>query len=95
MGRLRAWLGGAYLHEFGRPRPHTTGFRPPTVAPGDLKEKPAETVRLLRLAMLVNGVDLSGWPGGLVSAAHGMAEVDETVAAFGESLAMLKRDGVV
>ena len=30
------------------------------------------------VAMLVNGVDITGWPGGLVSAAHGDAEVEET-----------------
>ena len=65
-------------------------FDAATQAPDDLKQKPAETVRLLRLAMLVNGVDLSGWPGGLVSAVHGAGEVSETVEAWAESLAMLQ-----
>jgi glutamate-1-semialdehyde 2,1-aminomutase len=89
---------GTALHVFMSPAGKPIDpehFDPATVRPDDLKRKPAETVRLLRLAMLVNGVDLSGWPGGLVSAAHGVAEVEATVAAFRESLAMLKRDGVV
>ncbi len=47
----------------------------------------------LRLAMNVNGVDLTGWPGGTISATHGEAEIDATVAAFARSLDMLKADG--
>jgi hypothetical protein len=39
-------------------------------------------------------VDISPWPGGLVSAAHGEAEVAETLAAWAESLRMLQADGV-
>jgi glutamate-1-semialdehyde 2,1-aminomutase len=69
-------------------------FDPAAIPPGELKAKPAETVRLLRLALLVNGVDISGWPGGLVSAAHGEDEVGETLAAWAESLKMLQADGV-
>ena len=66
----------------------------PAAIPGDeLRQRPAGVVRLLRLAMMVNGVDLSPWPGGLVSAAHGPAEAEETVAAFAESLRMLQEDG--
>jgi glutamate-1-semialdehyde 2,1-aminomutase len=58
---------GTALHIYMNPagetfRPET--FDPTLVPPANLKAKPAETVRLLRLAMLVNGVDLSGWPGG-------------------------------
>jgi glutamate-1-semialdehyde 2,1-aminomutase len=83
-----------YMNSAGEIFPPET-FDPTAVQPAGLKAKPAETVRLLRLAMLVNGVDLSGWPGGLTSAAHGAQEVDETVAAWSESLAMLKADGLV
>ena len=43
--------------------------------------------------MNVNGVDLAGWPGGTVSAAHGEGEVDATVEAFARSLDMMKADG--
>lgn len=70
-------------------------FAPASVPPAELRARPAEALRLLRLAMLVNGVDLSGWPGGLVSAVHGQEEVDDTLAAWRESLAMLEYDGVV
>ena len=61
-----------------RPALDPERFDPALVPAAQLKAKPPETVRLLRLAMLVNGVDLSGWPGGLVSAAHGTREVSET-----------------
>jgi glutamate-1-semialdehyde 2,1-aminomutase len=38
----------------------------------------------------INGVDFSGWPGGLVSTAHSPADIDATVAAFAASLQSLK-----
>ena len=43
--------------------------------------------------MNVNGVDLTGWPGGTISATHGEAEIDATVDAFARSIDMLKADG--
>ena len=60
-----------------------------------LQAQPPGLARLLRLAMLVNGVDLSGWPGGLLSAAHAPDDIAGTVAAFDESLDMLKREGML
>jgi glutamate-1-semialdehyde 2,1-aminomutase len=47
----------------------------------------------LRLAMLNNGVDLKGWRGGIVSAAHTPADVDLTVEAWRKSLAALREEG--
>ena len=47
----------------------------------------------LRLAMMVNGVDFSSSPGGLVSATHDTPELDETVAALRRSLGMLRHEG--
>jgi glutamate-1-semialdehyde 2,1-aminomutase len=47
----------------------------------------------LRLAMLVNGVDLKGWRGGLVSAAHTQADVEWTLDAWRQSLRALKDEG--
>lgn len=44
----------------------------------------------LRIAMLVNGVDIMGAPGGLVSASHGPGEVARTLEAFRTSLRWLK-----
>ncbi len=70
-------------------------FEPASVPAAELKAKPGQAVRLLRLALMVNGVDISGWPGGLVSAAHGEREVEETLAAWAASLEMLRADGVV
>jgi hypothetical protein len=43
--------------------------------------------------MLVHGVDLSDWPGGFGSAALSEQGVTATVAAFRESLRLLKREG--
>ena len=47
----------------------------------------------LRIAMLANGVDIMGAPGGLVSASHGAAEVAQTLEAFRTSVRWLKDDG--
>jgi glutamate-1-semialdehyde 2,1-aminomutase len=57
---------------------------------GDKRE---DMLNKLRLAMLINGVDLQGWRGGLVSAAHTAAEVDATIAAWRASLRMMKDEG--
>jgi len=59
----------------------------------ELKANPPEVVTKLRLAMLLNGVDITGWPGGTVSAAHGEGDLEKTVAAFRKSLVMLKSEG--
>ena len=59
----------------------------------ELKTNPPETLTKLRLAMLVGGVDINGWPGGPVSAAHDEDDMEKTVAAFRDSLVMLKREG--
>ena len=55
----------------------------------------AGVVHKLRLAMMVNGVDLSGSPGGLVSATHGDAEVQDTVSAVRKSVRMLRQEGEI
>lgn len=70
-------------------------FDPAAIPRGELTKKPQPLARLFRLAMLVNGVDLSGWPGGLTGIGHGEGEIAETRAAFRESLAMLKADGLL
>ena len=66
-------------------------FVPESVTPEELNWKPAELLRQLRLAMLVEGVDLSGWPGGLVSAAHDEDSAEETCQAFAKALHRLKQ----
>ena len=47
----------------------------------------------LRIAMIANGVDIMGAPGGLVSATHGPAEVAQTLEAFRTALRWMKADG--
>ena len=68
-------------------------FNPYDLPFEELKARDQHIGHRFRLAMLVNGVDLMGWPGGLVSATHGPAEQDATVEAFAASIAMMKRDG--
>ena len=47
----------------------------------------------MRLAMLVYGIDLKSWRGGIVSAAHTQADVDLTLEAWQKSLRALKQEG--
>jgi glutamate-1-semialdehyde 2,1-aminomutase len=47
----------------------------------------------LRIAMIANGVDIMGAPGGLVSASHGADEVARTLDAFRTSVRWLKTEG--
>jgi glutamate-1-semialdehyde 2,1-aminomutase len=49
----------------------------------------------LRIAMIANGVDLMGAPGGLVSATHGAEEVARTLEAFRTSVRWMKAEGDV
>lgn len=76
-----------------RPVADPFAFDPLAIPAVVMKDRPKELIRKLRLAMLVNGVDLNPGCGGLLSATHGQAEVDATAAAFAESLAMLRRAG--
>lgn len=43
---------------------------------------PASLVQKLRAGFLANGVDIIGWPGGLVSGVHNEEDVERTLAAF-------------
>jgi len=54
---------------------------------------PAELVHKMRTAFLTQGVDIVGWPGGLVSGVHTDADVDATVTAFGRVLDQLGEEG--
>ena len=59
----------------------------------ELTTNPPGIVHKLRLAMLINGVDIAGYPGGIISAAHTEEDILNTVGAFREALKMLKREG--
>ncbi len=72
-----------------------TDFNAYDVPYEELKSTDKRLSHRFRLAMLVHGVDLMGWPGGMVSATHGEAEADLTVNAFAASVGMLKRDGEI
>ena len=61
----------------------------------EIKSNPPGVSDRLRLAMLINGVDITGWPGGTISAAHDEADLDKTVDAFRESLRMLRSEDVI
>lgn len=83
-----------FMNPNGRPI-DSRKFDPNSVQQLELTTKPAETVRALRLAMNVHGVDLSGWPGGLLSSTHGDKERMDTVTAFNGSLEMMQADGLL
>jgi glutamate-1-semialdehyde 2,1-aminomutase len=55
----------------------------------------ASAVHKLRLAMMLGGVDLSGSPGGLASATHGDAELDDTVKALQNAIRLLRQEGEI
>ena len=74
--------------------PVTPGSIDPSLIPYEkLKKRNRQQVMKLRLAMAVNGVDLSNAPGGLLSATHTLDDLEFTADAFRESLRMLRRDG--
>lgn len=70
-------------------------FEPFAYTREQLLSKPAKPLHDLRLAMLSHGVDLSGWPGGLVSGAHQSEDIEATVDAFRQSLRMLRSEGSI
>jgi glutamate-1-semialdehyde 2,1-aminomutase len=68
-------------------------FDPTKATLEDLKNQPKALVNKLRLAMLVNGVDLNPRGGGLLSCTHTAADVEETTEAFRQSIRMLRQEG--
>ncbi|WP_240789829.1 aspartate aminotransferase family protein [Roseomonas sp. HF4] len=69
------------------------GFDPLAMGYADLKApRGSQTITKLLLALRTHGVDFSPWPGGPVSAVHGPAEVEATVAAFRAALADLRAE---
>jgi glutamate-1-semialdehyde 2,1-aminomutase len=55
----------------------------------------AGVVHKFRLAMMTGGVDFNGSPGGIVSATHGDAELEDTLTALRNSVRMLKQEGEI
>jgi glutamate-1-semialdehyde 2,1-aminomutase len=54
---------------------------------------PLPLAHKIRAGFLLGGVDIIGWPGGVVSGVHGPAEVDRTLTAFENLLPMLAEEG--
>ena len=52
-----------------------------------------QVVSKLRLALLVNGVDISGKPGGIVSGVHSAEDVERTADAARAALRALRAEG--
>jgi glutamate-1-semialdehyde 2,1-aminomutase len=55
--------------------------------------KKGKVVGKLRLALLLNGVDVSSKPGGLTSCVHSEADIEQTADAFRRALVMLREEG--
>lgn len=89
--------GFSTFHLFVRPDlpVDPTTFDPLSLPSVAMKDRPKELIRLLRLAMLINGVDTNPMCGGLVSATHGAEEVARTADAFAASIDMLRRAGEI
>lgn len=68
------------------------GFEPLTFAYQDLKAKPAEQLNKLRLGLLLNGVDIMGSGGGIISATHDDADLEHTIDAFEQAVQMLRAE---
>ena len=56
-------------------------------------ERTAGIVHKMRLGMMIHGVDLSSHPGGVISATHGEAELEDTIAAMRNTVRMLRAEG--
>ncbi len=86
------------LHLFTNPQKlalRPTDFDPSALSTAQLRTADKEALHKLRLAMLVNGVDLNSRCGGVLSATHGEADLEQTIVALRASLAMLRREGVL
>ena len=85
----------SFFHIYPNPRGEKlkpTRFDAATLTIASFKGRDERALDKMRLAMLVNGVDLKGWRGGLVSAAHTDADVEITLDAWRKSLRMLKEE---
>ena len=47
----------------------------------------------LRIGVLLHGVDIQGWPGAPVSAAHNLTDMEKTVEAFQQTIKQLRAEG--
>ena len=83
------------FHVFTNPKRRSitpATFDPRGVHFQELRANAPDAVRKLRMALILNGVDFNGWPGGTISAVHSDADLDETVRAFDEAIGMLQAE---
>ncbi len=88
--------GSSGFHLFVNPRGRAVvpgRFDAYVVPREELREQPKRLVERLRLALLLEGVDMNSRIGGVVSATHGPAEVADTARAFRAALGMLRAEG--
>jgi glutamate-1-semialdehyde 2,1-aminomutase len=83
-----------YSNPNGQPiRP--TAFESSTVTVESLRSRNEQVLGKMRLAMLNHGVDLKGWRGGLLSAAHTPEDVEFTLDAWRKSLRDMRDEGLL
>ncbi len=80
-----------FLNAKGR-RIDPTRFDPLKVDYRELTANPKPLAQKFRLALLVNGIDFNGKLSGVVSATHGEAELERTVAGFRAALQLMKAE---
>jgi glutamate-1-semialdehyde 2,1-aminomutase len=83
------------FHIFTNPKNRhltATAFDPFAHPYEELKSGNPVLSQKLQLGMLLQGVHLNGWPGGIVSAAHTEEDKARTVAAFKQTLRMLQEE---
>ena len=88
----------SFFHIHSNPRGdaiRSTAFDASTLNLEALKSRNEAMLGKLRLAMLNHGVDLKGWRGGLLSAAHTQADVDFTLDAWRKSLRAMREEGAL
>ena len=83
------------FHVFTNPKMRTIrprDFDPTRHNYAELRTALPAVVQKLRLGMLAGGVDLLGWPGGVISAAHDDGDLNRTVEAFRRTLRVLREE---
>ena len=81
------------FHTFLNPRRSKIepgNFTPTALSMDELKDQPKALTNKLRVALLVNGVDVNGRIGGFVSATHTADDITHTAEAFRAALRMLR-----
>jgi glutamate-1-semialdehyde 2,1-aminomutase len=85
------------FHVFTNPKARADvgpdAFNPLDYDYSELKANAPGAVQKLRIAMILNGVDIMGWPGGNIAAVHTDEDRAKTVEAFAASLQLMKAEG--